>query len=141
MNNTQEHCNSDINMNSSSENNELEKNKQLVFVVPAETPATRIDNVEQFMEEESPQFRPAEEAEFLNKSTKSIPISVAPSVLHTPQSIASGSKQKHVSYEITPDKLHLPSTKENYVVDDLSSTDETDNEEAPKKDIPKWAQS
>ncbi|KAI1719737.1 inner centromere protein, ARK binding region domain-containing protein [Ditylenchus destructor] len=50
-------------------------------------------------------------------------------------------KAKNVSvYDMTPDKIYLPSTKDNYNVDDLSSNDETDNEDKPRKDVPKWAQ-
>lgn len=42
---------------------------------------------------------------------------------------------------MTPDKKYAPSTADNYNVDDLSSGDETDNEEQPRKIPPKWAQS
>lgn len=126
-------------------NNNKEKKNSLVSIneenFEVESPTTRIDSIEQSIGESSPQFRPAEEAEFLNKSTKSIPVSSGFSELQTPQPVASSSKQKHISYEITPDKVHLPSTRDNYVIDDLSSADETDSEEAPRKDIPKWAQS
>lgn len=45
------------------------------------------------------------------------------------------------AYDMTPDKVFLPSTKDNYNVDDLSSHDETDNEENPRKDVPQWANS
>jgi len=44
------------------------------------------------------------------------------------------------AYDMTQDKVFLPSTKDNYNVDDLSSNDETDNEEHPRKTIPSWAQ-
>lgn len=33
----------------------------------------------------------------------------------------------------------LPATATNYVIDDLGSGDETDDENAPKKPIPNWA--
>lgn len=50
-------------------------------------------------------------------------------------------KFKNVSvYDMTPDKVYLPSSKDNYNVDDLSSNDETDNEDKPRKEVPKWAQ-
>lgn len=35
----------------------------------------------------------------------------------------------------------MPSTAENYNVDDLSSNDSTDDEEQPRKTIPQWARS
>jgi len=41
---------------------------------------------------------------------------------------------------MTKEKVHLPSTEENYNVDDLSSGDETDNDENPRKTVPRWAQ-
>jgi inner centromere protein len=44
------------------------------------------------------------------------------------------------SYDMTMEKVFLPSTDENYNVDDLSSNDETDDEERPRKIVPKWAQ-
>ena len=34
-----------------------------------------------------------------------------------------------------------PSTKDNYNIDDLESGDETDDDEAPRKRIPIWAES
>jgi hypothetical protein len=45
------------------------------------------------------------------------------------------------AYEMTEDKIFLPSTDENYNVDDLSSNDETDDEDHPRKTVPSWAQS
>uniref|UniRef100_A0A915EBP6 Inner centromere protein ARK-binding domain-containing protein n=1 Tax=Ditylenchus dipsaci TaxID=166011 RepID=A0A915EBP6_9BILA len=44
------------------------------------------------------------------------------------------------TYDMTPDKIYLPSSENNYNVDDLSSHDETDNDEKPRKEVPKWAQ-
>lgn len=38
------------------------------------------------------------------------------------------------------DKIFLPSTENDYNIQDLASDDETDDEDAPKKQIPKWAQ-
>jgi len=43
------------------------------------------------------------------------------------------------NYEMTEEKVYLPSTEENYNVDDLSSNDETDDEENPRKTVPPWA--
>jgi hypothetical protein len=42
---------------------------------------------------------------------------------------------------LTKEKVFLPSTEDNYNVDDLSSADETDNDEKPRKTVPKWAKS
>ncbi|KAI3422239.1 hypothetical protein GPALN_012769 [Globodera pallida] len=44
------------------------------------------------------------------------------------------------AYDMTKDKIPIPSTEDNYNVDDLSSADETDPEDSPRKQIPKWAQ-
>lgn len=48
------------------------------------------------------------------------------------------------NYEMTPhgqDKWDAnPSSKENYNIDDLSSGDETDDGDHPRKSIPAWAQ-
>ncbi|KAH7725884.1 Inner centromere protein [Aphelenchoides avenae] len=43
------------------------------------------------------------------------------------------------TYDMTLDKVFLPATEENYNVDDLSSNDETDDEENPRKKVPNWA--
>ncbi|KAI6175209.1 Incenp-like protein ICP-1 [Aphelenchoides fujianensis] len=43
-------------------------------------------------------------------------------------------------YEMTPDKIYLPSTEHDYNVRDLTSGDETDDEENPRKRVPKWAE-
>jgi hypothetical protein len=43
------------------------------------------------------------------------------------------------SYDMTVDKVYLPSTETNYNVDDLSSNDETDDESKPRKTVPNWA--
>jgi len=42
-------------------------------------------------------------------------------------------------YAMTPEKVPAPSTKDNYNVDNLSSGDETDDDEKPKKTVPTWA--
>ncbi|XP_071943604.1 uncharacterized protein [Antedon mediterranea] len=44
------------------------------------------------------------------------------------------------SYDITPQRIHKPSTEENYCIDDINSDDSTDDEEHPRKKIPSWAQ-
>lgn len=41
---------------------------------------------------------------------------------------------------MTPDKVFQPATEDDYNVNDLSSGDETDNEDNPRKRIPKWAE-
>jgi len=43
------------------------------------------------------------------------------------------------TYDTTFDRSMLPATATNYVIDDLGSGDETDDENAPKKPIPNWA--
>ena len=40
----------------------------------------------------------------------------------------------------SPCRAPLPSTSENYNIDDLDSGDSTDEEDAPRKTIPSWAQ-
>lgn len=44
------------------------------------------------------------------------------------------------AYDMTPDKVFAPSTENDYNVNDLSSADETDDEENPRKRVPKWAE-
>lgn len=41
---------------------------------------------------------------------------------------------------MTPDKVFQPSTENDYNVNDLSSGDETDNEDKPRKKVPSWAE-
>uniref|UniRef100_A0A1I7Z0C9 INCENP_ARK-bind domain-containing protein n=1 Tax=Steinernema glaseri TaxID=37863 RepID=A0A1I7Z0C9_9BILA len=43
-------------------------------------------------------------------------------------------------YEMTPDKVFKESTATNYNIEDLSSGDETDDDENPRKKVPSWAQ-
>ncbi|KAK5982527.1 Inner centromere protein ARK binding region [Trichostrongylus colubriformis] len=49
------------------------------------------------------------------------------------------SASRHNSYELTPDKVFKPSDENNYNIEDLSSGDETDEEDAPRKKVPLWA--
>ncbi|XP_070553827.1 inner centromere protein A-like isoform X2 [Ptychodera flava] len=44
------------------------------------------------------------------------------------------------SYELTPQRTYKPATEDNYDIGDLGSDDSTDDEDAPRKKIPKWAQ-
>uniref|UniRef100_A0A0N5BEU9 INCENP_ARK-bind domain-containing protein n=1 Tax=Strongyloides papillosus TaxID=174720 RepID=A0A0N5BEU9_STREA len=46
---------------------------------------------------------------------------------------------RDVQYEITPAKVPLPSTVDDYNIADLSEGDGTDDEDNPRKTIPKWA--
>ncbi|XP_033101621.1 inner centromere protein A-like [Anneissia japonica] len=48
--------------------------------------------------------------------------------------------QSPQSYELTPQRVHKPSTEENYCIDDINSEDSTDDEERPRKKVPSWAQ-
>ncbi|RCN39594.1 inner centromere protein, ARK binding region [Ancylostoma caninum] len=50
------------------------------------------------------------------------------------------SSSRHSSYEMTPDKKHAPATENDYNIEDLSSGDETDQEDAPRKKVPSWAE-
>ncbi|KAK6734332.1 hypothetical protein RB195_017858 [Necator americanus] len=50
------------------------------------------------------------------------------------------SSSHHSSYEMTPDKKYKAATNNNYNIDDLSSGDETDEEDAPRKKVPTWAE-
>ena len=43
-------------------------------------------------------------------------------------------------YEITPKRVHKVKTAENYGIDELTSGDETDDDECPRKRVPDWAQ-
>ena len=38
-----------------------------------------------------------------------------------------------------PDKILIPSTATNYNLDDFCSDDSTDDEDRPKKEVPRWA--
>ncbi|KAK0424819.1 hypothetical protein QR680_008869 [Steinernema hermaphroditum] len=44
-------------------------------------------------------------------------------------------------YDMTPDKVYKESSETNYNIEDLSSGDETDDDENPRKKVPYWAQS
>ncbi|PIK35467.1 hypothetical protein BSL78_27706 [Apostichopus japonicus] len=44
------------------------------------------------------------------------------------------------SYEMTPQRIYVAASEENYGIDDLHSGDSTDDEDDPRKVIPKWAQ-
>ncbi|XP_072017645.1 uncharacterized protein [Amphiura filiformis] len=47
--------------------------------------------------------------------------------------------QSPQSYQITPQRTHKPSTDEDYGISDLKSDDSSDDEEAPRKQVPSWA--
>ncbi|KAI6185339.1 INCENP-ARK-bind domain-containing protein [Aphelenchoides besseyi] len=49
-------------------------------------------------------------------------------------------RQNESVYVMTPEKVPQPSTEDDYNVRDLSSGDETDEEDQPKKRVPKWAE-
>ncbi|EYC22884.1 hypothetical protein Y032_0016g3004 [Ancylostoma ceylanicum] len=55
-------------------------------------------------------------------------------------SVHDKSSSRPNSYEITPDKKHKPATENDYNIEDLSSGDETDQEDAPRKKVPSWAE-
>ncbi|XP_071492541.1 uncharacterized protein [Diadema antillarum] len=44
------------------------------------------------------------------------------------------------SYDLTPQRIYVAASDQNYGIDDMHSDDSTDDEEAPKKKIPSWAQ-
>ncbi|KAL6735103.1 hypothetical protein Aduo_005578 [Ancylostoma duodenale] len=50
------------------------------------------------------------------------------------------SSSRPSSYEMTPDKVHKPASENDYNIEDLSSGDETDQEDAPRKKVPAWAE-
>uniref|UniRef100_H2YXD2 Inner centromere protein ARK-binding domain-containing protein n=1 Tax=Ciona savignyi TaxID=51511 RepID=H2YXD2_CIOSA len=55
---------------------------------------------------------------------------------------ASGDTTLESNYNMTPrgpDRPLLPSTEENYNIDDFQSDDSTDEEDKPKKVVPRWA--
>ncbi|KAK6054768.1 inner centromere protein, ARK binding region [Cooperia oncophora] len=58
--------------------------------------------------------------------------------LNTPAQLSTS--RRHSSYELTPDKVFKPSSENNYNIEDLSSGDETDQEDAPRKKVPAWAE-
>ncbi|KAK3600252.1 hypothetical protein CHS0354_023669 [Potamilus streckersoni] len=59
----------------------------------------------------------------------------------TEPQIPSSSTSNPTSYQITPIRMHKKSrSQDNYDISDLHSSDSTDNEEAPRKIIPLWAQ-
>ncbi|GMT03807.1 hypothetical protein PENTCL1PPCAC_25981, partial [Pristionchus entomophagus] len=47
--------------------------------------------------------------------------------------------ESQITYEMTPDKIYVAATATNYGLDDLDSGDETDDENNPRKKVPKWA--
>uniref|UniRef100_A0A914WB26 Inner centromere protein ARK-binding domain-containing protein n=1 Tax=Plectus sambesii TaxID=2011161 RepID=A0A914WB26_9BILA len=55
-------------------------------------------------------------------------------------SVSSSNANVSQSYEMTPLRTIQPSTNTDYGIEDLNSGDETDDEEAPRKRIPSWAQ-
>ncbi|PAV90562.1 hypothetical protein WR25_09173 [Diploscapter pachys] len=62
-------------------------------------------------------------------------------MLNVSQTPVSQRDTSHIDqYEMTPDKVFKPSTDTNYCIDDLSSGDETDDDEHPRKQVPKWAE-
>ncbi|XP_041452528.1 inner centromere protein A-like isoform X2 [Lytechinus variegatus] len=44
------------------------------------------------------------------------------------------------SYDLTPQRIYVAASADNYGIDDLHSDDSSDDEEAPRKKIPSWAQ-
>ncbi|CAI5442777.1 unnamed protein product [Caenorhabditis angaria] len=43
------------------------------------------------------------------------------------------------SYEMTPPRVYVSNSKDDYGLNDLNSDDETDQEDEPRKDVPQWA--
>ena len=81
-----------------------------------------IEEIEEQVEQESSE----EPVDYAVEDENQITFSVA----------SDGSPQ---TYDTTFDRSMLPATATNYVIDDLGSGDETDDENAPKKPIPNWA--
>jgi len=81
-----------------------------------------------------------EETIIINK--KPLAAKQAETIQVTPKMTAKDVQKLSSSYEITPRGSDKPnkSTAENYNIDDLSSGDETDDDEQPKKTVPQWAQ-
>ncbi|KAE9415075.1 hypothetical protein Angca_001779, partial [Angiostrongylus cantonensis] len=60
-------------------------------------------------------------------------------VIMNTSNVSHKSASRHSSYEITRGKVDKPLSENNYSIEDLSSGDETDQEEAPRKKVPSWA--
>jgi len=62
-----------------------------------------------------------------------------PKPLQLKPSAVDALKNDKSTYDMTAEKIYLPSTKDDYNINDLSSADDTDNEDQPRKDVPRWA--
>jgi len=103
-------------------------------VVEHVTPAAQSDT----RMEESGASKSAEQQEDLEVVEKeNVPVPAPRTSIANPQMVQ---VKNESAYEMTPDKVFQPSSENDYNVNDLSSNDDTDDENNPRKQVPRWAE-